>query len=165
MSTIDRYAEQRESRRKLRARLDQEFPHLDLDKWYIQYRELKAACPDAVLLYRLGDFYETFDDDAKLIAELLGVTLTHREFANPKGKKSKDKPRCPMAGMPYHAIERYVGQLVAAGYRVAVAEQTSATASSKSDTRPRSVFASGIEQAGPRKDMVDREIVARTSVV
>ena len=85
MTTSDHYTEQRETRRRMRARLDQEFPHLDLDKWYIQYRELKAACPDAVLLYRLGDFYETFDDDAKLIAELLGVTLTHREFANPKG--------------------------------------------------------------------------------
>src|SRR5258706_7597845 len=159
MSTSERYAEQREVRRKLRARLDQEFPHLDLDKWYMQYRELKAACPDAVLLYRLGDFYETFDDDAKLIAGLLGVTLTHLEFANLKGKKSKDKPRCPMAGMPYHAIERYVSQLVAAGYRVAVAEQISETASSKADTRPRSVFATGLDQAGPRKDMVDREIV------
>jgi DNA mismatch repair protein MutS len=159
MNTSTSYAEQREHRRKLRAQLDQEFPHLDLDKWYIQYRELKASCPDAILLYRLGDFYETFDDDAKLIAELLGVTLTHREFANPKGKKTKDKPRCPMAGMPYHAIERYVAQLVAAGYRVAVAEQTSATASSKSDTRPRSIFASGLEQSSQRKDIVDREIV------
>jgi DNA mismatch repair protein MutS len=159
MNTSNSYAEQRESRRKLRAQLDQEFPEYDLDKWYIQYRELKAACPDAILLYRLGDFYETFDDDAKLIADMLGVTLTHREFANFKGKKSKDKPRCPMAGMPYHAIERYVAQLVAAGYRIAVAEQTSATASSKSDTRPRSVFASGLEQTTQRKDIVDREIV------
>jgi DNA mismatch repair protein MutS len=86
-----------------------------LHDWYIQYRVLKAAHPDSVLLYRLGDFYETFDDDAKLIADLLEVTLTHRPFATPKGSKSKqnDQQRCPMAGMPYHAIERYVGALPA----------------------------------------------------
>ena len=64
-----------------------------------------------------------------------------------------------MAGMPYHAIERYVGAIVGAGYRVAIAEQTSETPSSKSDTRPKSVFAAGIEQRAPRRDIVDREVV------
>jgi DNA mismatch repair protein MutS len=161
MSLTERHALQRQARKELRGKLQQEFPELELQDWYIQYRQLKATCPNAILLYRLGDFYETFEDDAKLIADKLGVTLTHRGFATPKGskKKSQEQLRCPMAGMPYHAIERYVGQLVADGYRVAVAEQVSETASSKSDTRPRSVFASGLEQAGPRKDMVDREIV------
>jgi DNA mismatch repair protein MutS len=153
MSQIDR--------RALRRQLQEEFPGLDLHDWYIQYRELKAAYPDAVLLYRLGDFYEAFDDDAKLVADQLGVTLTHRPFATPKGSKDKkrDQQSCPMAGMPYHAIERYVGALVGAGYRVAIAEQTSETPSSRSDTRPRSIFAAGIEPAAPRKDMVDREVV------
>src|SRR5689334_7590148 len=148
MSLIDRHAQQRLVRKRLRDQLEQEFPGLELQDWYIQYRALKAAAPNAILLYRLGDFYETFDDDAKLVADKLGVTLTHRGFATPKGskQKSQDQLRCPMAGMPYHAIERYVGQLVADGYRVAVAEQVSETASSKADTRPRSVFAAGIEQ-------------------
>src|SRR2546423_8157862 len=104
MSQIDHQA--------LRHRLRAEFPDLDLLDWYSQYRELKAAYPDAVLLYRLGDFYETFDDDAKLIAELLDVTLTYKKFAN--HKQTKAEQRCPMAGMPYHAIERYVGALVGA---------------------------------------------------
>ena len=141
MSLTEQHALQRQARKELRANLEQEFPGLDLQDWYIQYRQLKATCPNAILLYRLGDFYETFEDDAKLIADKLGVTLTHRGFATPKGskKKSQEQLRCPMAGMPYHAIERYVGQLVADGYRVAVAEQVSETASSKSDTRPRSV--------------------------
>jgi DNA mismatch repair protein MutS len=157
MSLLDR----RLSQRDLRAQFDREFPDLELHDWYKQFRALKASCPDAVLLYRMGDFYEAFDDDAKLVADLLGVTLTSKEFATLKGSKQKrlDQRRCPMAGMPYHAVERYVGQLVGAGYRVAIAEQTSETPSSKSDTRPRSVFAAGIEQTGARKDMVDREIV------
>jgi DNA mismatch repair protein MutS len=157
MSQFDHHQKQRQ----FRLQLEREFPNLELHDWYKQYRELKAAYPDSVLLYRLGDFYETFDDDAKLVADLLDVTLTHRPFATPKGSKNKlnEQLRCPMAGMPYHAIERYVGALVGAGYRVAIAEQTSETPSSKKDTRPRSVFAAGIEQRGQRKDMVDREVV------
>src|SRR5690349_6345658 len=66
MSTLDRPLSQRE----LRALLDREFPDLDLHDWYKQYRALKASSPDAVLLYRMGDFYEAFDDDAKLAADL-----------------------------------------------------------------------------------------------
>ena len=66
MTQLDRRLQQR----KLREQLAAEFPEFELVNWYIQYRELKAAHPDAVLLYRLGDFYETFDDDAKLIADL-----------------------------------------------------------------------------------------------
>ena len=152
-ATLDRRASQR--------RLDAEFPDFDLHKWYIQYRQLKFSCPDAVLLYRMGDFYETFDDDAKLVAELLDVTLTYKLFANRKGKSAKDggEQRCPMAGMPYHAAERYTTALVGAGYRVAIAEQVSETPSSKKDTRPKSVFSSGLEAGEARKGMVDREIV------
>ncbi|HEX9371494.1 MAG TPA: DNA mismatch repair protein MutS, partial [Roseiflexaceae bacterium] len=153
MSQFDRRTQQR----ALRAQLDREFPDLELLNWYIQFRELKAAHPDTVLLYRLGDFYETFDDDAKLVAELLEVTLTYKKFAN--HRRTKAEQRAPMAGMPYHAIERYVSALVGAGYRVAIAEQTSETPSSKSDTRPKSVFAAGIEQSGRRRDIVDREVV------
>lgn len=133
-----------------------EFPQLTLHKWYVQFRELKASQPDAVLLYRLGDFYEAFDDDAKLIAEFLDVTLTYKEFASSTGSQ---KHRCPMAGMPYHAVETYVTKLVTAGYRVAIAEQISETASSKSDTRPRSVFAGGIAPSSATKGMVERQIV------
>jgi DNA mismatch repair protein MutS len=153
MNQFDRHQKQRE----FRLQLEREFPDFELVNWYKQYRELKAAHPDSVLLYRLGDFYETFDDDAKLVADLLEVTLTFKKCAN--HKRTKAERRAPMAGMPYHAIERYVGALVGAGYRVAIAEQTSETPSSKSDTRPRSVFAAGIEQHAARKDIVDREVV------
>jgi len=149
--------EQRQQQRDARAQLDREFPDFELVKWYVQYREIKAAHPDTVLLYRLGDFYETFDDDAKLVAELLDVTLTSKHFAN--HKRTKVQQRAPMAGMPYHAIERYVTALLGAGYRVAIAEQVSETPSSKSDTRPKSVFATGLTQGERRRDIADREVV------
>ncbi len=153
MSHFDRHQKQRE----FRLQLEREFPDFELLAWYSQFRELKAGHPDTVLLYRLGDFYETFDDDAKLVADLLDVTLTYKKFAS--HKRTKAEQRAPMAGMPYHAIERYVAAIVGAGYRVAIAEQTSETPSSKSDTRPKSVFAAGIEQRAPRRDIVDREVV------
>ncbi|MBX0326650.1 DNA mismatch repair protein MutS [Oscillochloris sp. ZM17-4] len=136
---------------------------VEIHQWYRQYRKLKAEAEDAILLFRFGDFYETFDDDAKLIAELLDVTLTRKDFAVDKGKpKDQQKLWSPMAGMPYHAVERYVNDLVGRGYRVAIAEQLSETESSRSDTRPKSIFASGIQQTAPgdlERKMVHREIV------
>ncbi|GAB4118347.1 MAG: hypothetical protein Fur005_29710 [Roseiflexaceae bacterium] len=147
-----------QDRRALQTQLQREFPDLELNDWYVQFRSLKATQPDAVLFYRMGDFYEAFDDDAKLIAELLSVTLTAKEFASRRG--TKERLKCPMAGMPYHAVERYAGELIRAGYRVAIAEQITETASSRSDTRPRSVFAHGLEQTSTAsKGMVERKVV------
>jgi DNA mismatch repair protein MutS len=133
---------------------------LELHEWYRQYQKLKAQNPDAILLYRLGDFYETFDDDAKLVAELLDVTLTRKDYAVDKSKpKEEQKLFAPMAGMPYHAVEGYVARLVNMGYRIAIAEQMSETPSSKKDTRPRSVFASGVDHIGKQRGVAHREIV------
>jgi DNA mismatch repair protein MutS len=80
-----------------------------------QYQRVKQAHPDAILLFRLGDFYETFGEDAERAAPILGITLTARELG--KGQ------RFPMAGVPYHAFEPYVGKLLKAGLRVAVCDQ------------------------------------------
>jgi DNA mismatch repair protein MutS len=80
-----------------------------------QYVELKRRQPDAILLFRLGDFYETFEDDAHLAARVLDITLTSREMG--RGE------RLPMAGIPAHSAESYIGRLIAAGYHVAIAEQ------------------------------------------
>ncbi len=134
---------------------------IELHEWYRQYQKLKAQNPDAILLYRLGDFYEAFDDDAKLIAELLEVTLTRKDYAVDKSNpRDAQKLYAPMSGMPYHAVEGYVARLVGMGYRIAIAEQISETPSSKSDTRPRSVFAAGLEQSGrQRGGVAHREIV------
>ncbi len=79
-----------------------------------QYEEAKKACPDALLLFRMGDFYEMFHDDAKLAARTLGLALTSRE---------KGADGIPMAGFPHHQLESYLGKLIAAGLRAAVCEQ------------------------------------------
>jgi DNA mismatch repair protein MutS len=130
-------------------------------QWYRQYLKLKAEAADAILLFRFGDFYETFDDDAKLIAELLDVTLTRKDCAVDRTQpREQQKIYAPMAGMPYHAVERYVTDLVGRGYRVAIAEQISETESSRTDTRPRSVFAGGVQTSErPTGGMVHRAIV------
>src|ERR1700722_12931267 len=79
-----------------------------------QYRELKARDPDALLLFRMGDFYEMFGDDAERGAALLGLTLTTRD----KGTNA-----IPMAGFPHPALDSYLAKLVEAGQRAAVCEQ------------------------------------------
>lgn len=80
-----------------------------------QYYKIKERHPHAVLLFRLGDFYETFEDDARTVSQVLGITLTKR--AN--GKASE----VPLAGFPHHALDNYLPKLVQAGLRVAVCEQ------------------------------------------
>jgi DNA mismatch repair protein MutS len=79
-----------------------------------QYAQQKAQVPDAILLFRIGDFYETFYDDAKTIAKVLGLTLTAR---------SKGENPIPLAGVPHHALETYLARLVQAGLKVAISEQ------------------------------------------
>jgi DNA mismatch repair protein MutS len=79
-----------------------------------QYQDAKAACPGALLLFRMGDFYELFFDDAKIASRVLGLTLTTRD----KG----DDP-VAMAGFPYHQLENYLRRLIAAGQRAAICEQ------------------------------------------
>lgn len=83
-----------------------------------QYARIKSEYPDHLLLYRLGDFYELFMEDAHIGAKVLQIVLTRR----PRGKDGD----IPMAGVPYHAVDRYVGKLVKAGYKVAICEQVSA---------------------------------------
>lgn len=88
-----------------------------------QYLEIKRQNPDAILFFRMGDFYEMFDDDAEIVARELEIALTRRDFG--RGEKS------PMAGIPHHAADGYIARLVSKGYRVAVCEQMSDPALSK----------------------------------
>jgi len=80
-----------------------------------QYLKVKQQHPGALVLFRLGDFYETFDDDARTVARELEIVLTSREMG--KGN------RIPMAGIPYHALDNYLARLVSRGYKVAICEQ------------------------------------------
>ena len=83
-----------------------------------QYYEIKQQQPDCLLFFRLGDFYEMFDEDAKLAAKELDLTLTTRD----RNVENPDE-RSPMCGVPYHAAEAYIGRLIAKGYKVAICEQ------------------------------------------
>jgi DNA mismatch repair protein MutS len=96
-----------------------------------QYLDIKRRYPHAIVFFRLGDFYETFDDDAKLCARELEITLTSK----PMGKNL----RVPLAGIPHHALDSYLARLIAKGYKVAICEQ--------------------MEEAGPGKGLVDRQVV------
>ena len=80
-----------------------------------QYFAIKAQHPEAILLYRVGDFYETYSDDALLASKVLGIVLTKRS--------NGDKEATPMAGFPHHAIETYLQKLVRSGYKVAICDQ------------------------------------------
>src|SRR5437773_5852543 len=95
-----------------------------------QYRRLKAEHPGTILLFRMGDFYETFGDDALVASRVLGIALTSRD--------KKGDP-LPLAGVPYHAVEGYLKRLVAQGFSVAIAEQ--------------------MEPAEGAKGIVDRQVV------
>src|SRR5277367_3661453 len=95
-----------------------------------QYHAVKKQHPGALLLFRLGDFYELFYDDAVVAAKLLQITLTAR---------NKEKGQAvPMCGVPYHAAENYIARLIRAGFKVAICEQ--------------------MEEAGPGKKLVRREV-------
>jgi DNA mismatch repair protein MutS len=82
-----------------------------------QYLDVKKQFPDAIVFFRLGDFYETFDGDAEIAARELDIVLTSRNVAKNK--------RIPMAGVPHHAAENYIARLIEKGYHVAVCEQVS----------------------------------------
>ena len=80
-----------------------------------QHRVIKQKYPDAILLFRVGDFYETFGEDAILAAKILGITLTKRNNGSPASSE--------LAGFPHHALDTYLHKLVKAGYRVAICDQ------------------------------------------
>ncbi|MFC2016103.1 DNA mismatch repair protein MutS [Chloroflexota bacterium] len=96
-----------------------------------QYLRIKRKYPQAIVFFRLGDFYETFDEDAKVVSKELDIVLTSREMG--KGN------RVPLAGIPYHALDNYLARLVNLGYKVAICEQI---------TRP-----------GETSGLVEREVV------
>jgi DNA mismatch repair protein MutS len=95
-----------------------------------QYLRIKKQYPETIVMFRLGDFYEAFDDDAKTVAQVCDIVLTSR----PVGKDQ----RVPLAGVPYHSVEGYIAKLIQAGHKVAIVEQVGAV---------------------PARGLVDREVV------
>ncbi len=81
-----------------------------------QYLSVKSEYPDAILFYRLGDFYEMFFDDAKTVSREIGLTLTGRDCG--------EKERAPMCGVPYHSADTYISKLVKLGHKIVICEQT-----------------------------------------
>ena len=90
-----------------------------------QYNEIKERNQDCILLFRLGDFYEMFDDDAKVASRELDLTLTTRDRNKPKEEQT------PMCGVPFHSVDAYIARLVAKGYKVAICEQMQDPATTK----------------------------------
>src|SRR3982751_3280687 len=88
-----------------------------------QYFDIKREVPDAILFYRLGDFYEMFYEDAEKAAPLLDLVLTARG----KGQEHE----APMCGVPYHSADSYIAKLIRSGFRVAICEQTEDPAQAK----------------------------------
>ena len=80
-----------------------------------QYMEIKEGHPGTILFYRMGDFYEMFFEDAETASKVLGITLTSRD--------KKGENRVPMCGVPYHAVDRYLAELIRKGYRAAICDQ------------------------------------------
>jgi DNA mismatch repair protein MutS len=95
-----------------------------------QYLRIKKQYPETIVLFRLGDFYETFDQDAKIVATVCDIVLTSR----PVGKNQ----RVPLAGVPYHSVDAYIAKLIQAGHKVAIVEQVGEV---------------------PAKGLVDREVM------
>mgnify|MGYP004522272643 FL=1 len=85
-----------------------------------QYLEMKEKCPDCLLFFRLGDFYEMFDEDARIASKVLDLTFTTRD----RNKDIPQEEKVPMCGVPYHSYQSYLARLVAKGYKVAICEQT-----------------------------------------
>ena len=85
-----------------------------------QFNELKSKHPEAILLFRIGDFYEAYDEDATKIGEILGITVTRKFNSKDKGS---DGHALKLAGFPHHALDTYLPKLIRAGVRVAICEQ------------------------------------------
>ncbi len=100
-------------------------PEKELTPMQRQYYDIKERNQDCILFFRLGDFYEMFDEDAKLASRELDLTLTTRDRGKPK------EDQTPMCGVPYHSVDAYIARLVQKGYKVAICEQMQDPATTK----------------------------------
>lgn len=106
-----------------------------------QFNELKAKHPEAILLFRIGDFYEAYDEDATKIGEILGITVTRKFNSKDKGS---DGHTLRLAGFPYHALDTYLPKLIRAGVRVAICDHL--------DSKVTKEYSSDEKEAKPETD-------------
>ena len=121
-----------------------------------QFFELKAKHPDAIMLFRCGDFYETYSEDAIVASEILGITLTKR--ANGQGKSVE------MAGFPHHALDTYLPKLIRAGKRVAICDQLEMPKQTTSSKRGITEMVSPGKETGKQMAQESQETEQHTSL-
>ena len=121
-----------------------------------QYIEMKALHPDAILLFRVGDFYETFSDDAIVASEILGITLTRR--ANGAAQYVE------LAGFPHHALDTYLPKLIRAGERVAICDQLEMPKQTTSSKRGITEMVSPGKETGKQMAQESQESEQHTSL-
>src|SRR5690554_706013 len=93
----------------------EKFNNVKLTPMLKQFTSIKEKHPDKIILFRIGDFYETFFEDAEKAAQILGITLTSRN--------KKDENAIPLAGFPYHSLKNYLDKLIKSGEKVVICEQ------------------------------------------
>ncbi len=129
-----------------------------LSPMMVQYKQIKSQYSDCLLLFRLGDFYELFFDDAKAASRVLGLVLT--------GRACGEEERAPMCGIPFHAAEGYITKLVMQGFRVAICEQMADPATTKGIVKReviRVVSPGTITEGGFLRDGINNYLAAVTS--
>lgn len=120
-----------------------------------QFNELKTKHPDALLLFRVGDFYEAYDEDATKIGEILGITVTRKFNSKDKGS---DGHALKLAGFPYHALDTYLPKLIRAGVRVAICDHldskvTKEYPSDENEAKPETDETKVQEKSKPSEDI------------
>ncbi|MGQ9501265.1 MAG: DNA mismatch repair protein MutS [Anaerolineae bacterium] len=115
-----------------------------------QYLQIKKQYPDAIVFFRLGDFYESFDEDARIVSQVCDIVLTSR----PVGKEQ----RVPLAGVPYHAADGYIARLIHAGYKVAIVEQVGGGVSSHLRSEMSRANDTPVATQATRRGLVHREV-------
>lgn len=120
-----------------------------------QFNELKAKHPEAILLFRIGDFYEAYDEDATKIGEILGITVTRKFNSKDKGS---DGHALRLAGFPYHALDTYLPKLIRAGLRVAICDHhdskvTKEYPSDENEAKPETDETKVQEKSKPSEDI------------
>ena len=124
-----------------------------------QYLDLKKKHPDAILLFRCGDFYETYKDDAVKTSNILGITLTKSN-----GRKDDEGKPLAMAGFPYHALDTYLPKLIRAGERVAICDQLEMPKQTTSSKRGITEMVSPGKEAGRPMAQESQETEQHTSL-